>query len=1254
MPFVIARPRLFGHPLPFVWRRLRYVLLGACGLLAGLTVTAWARSHPPPTTFVRLSTGQGLSQSTAQCLTQDNQGFLWIGTQDGLNRYDGYTFQTFRADPTHSASLSDNYITALCATPTGLWIGTQHGLNRYDPVRQVFTRFYARAEDPQSLAHDRITALGCDARGGLWVGTPHGLHRWEGERFTRFPYQDDSGLAESLNVIRAIVPDATGTLWLGTNGGLCRFDPSSGKFTPALVGQRVLALQFDRQGKLWLVGQGLTCYEPDRGRVTHFRHDPRRPDSLASDQTRAVVEDARGRLWVGTWGSGLSRLETENDGGRFTHFRHNPRQPTSLGHDFIWQLVRDQAGTVWIGTDFGGLNQMVEGRFAIHDANPDRGDRLSDGLVWSLTEDRRGNLWVGTNQGLNCLDPQGGIRHYLADHRPGQLNHGIVGALLTTRDGTLWAGTEQGGLHRLDATANRFTSLRHQPGRADGLSDDWVHALCETRAGELWVGTQRGLDRVDPPTQRVVDRRPRRPDEPGRDAIWAIQEDPTGALWLGTERGLFRWQPQTRQEDHYWHDPSRPDSLTHDWVLALHLDRKGSLWAGTPGGLNRFQPDHRTFVRYTTAQGLPNNVINVILEDEAGHLWLGTNHGLCRFDPETETCRTYDLRDGLPSNEISTAAGWRSADGWLHMGTTAGFFSFHPSQLVDNAFIPPVAITSFRIFDRPAADFDAARGVTLTHRENFFAFEFAALNFIAPEKNQYAYRLEGFDRDWVLCGTRRYAGYTNLDPGDYVFQVRAANNDGVWNDQGVRLRLRILPPFWRTGWAYALYTVASLGLVLGLYQLQVRRWRSQAAWREAQLQMQATQAARDAADARAQAAEAQAQAAAVQAQAAQQLAERNRELEARNAELIASQRRADRMFSALADALPGTTLDDKYRLDEKIGAGGFGAVFRGTHLTLGYAVAVKVFKPIAGNDSAEALERFRREGVAISRLDHPNIVRVMDSGLSQDGIAYLVMELLTGHSLRHELCGRLPLRRVVSLLIPVCRALDEAHRQGIVHRDIKPDNVFLHQTPRGEIVKVVDFGIAKLIGAGRGEDDLTATGAVIGTPTYVAPERVAGQPYDGKSDVYSVGVMAYEMLAGHLPFPATDGNPFAVLLAHLNVTPPPLRQFVPELPAGVVELVNQALSKDPALRPSAAELGTRLVEVIQHVSGSFTDESMSDDVTQAIERPTLPLGADTGDHGLKTHRNLTVSPSLPPARVTHQGTPPEAAPTLIADESSLP
>jgi serine/threonine protein kinase len=313
---------------------------------------------------------------------------------------------------------------------------------------------------------------------------------------------------------------------------------------------------------------------------------------------------------------------------------------------------------------------------------------------------------------------------------------------------------------------------------------------------------------------------------------------------------------------------------------------------------------------------------------------------------------------------------------------------------------------------------------------------------------------------------------------------------------------------------------------------------------------------------------------------------KNRELHEANAALVASQKQADRIFSALAEALPGTVLDGKYRLDERIGTGGFGAVFRGIQLTLNRPIAIKIFRPSPGNDSAEAIERFRLEGVSAARIVHPNAISILDSGISTDGIAYLVMELLNGHSLTDELkeYGKLSLRRCAEIINPVCSALTEAHRLGIIHRDIKPDNVFLHQTPEGEVVKVVDFGIAKLLGEDTGVDrKLTATDSIIGTPVYMAPERIVGGSGDARSDVYSVGVMLYEMLCGQPPFQHTAGGFYNLVLSHLNDSPPPMKSFNSDVSWEVEEAVGGALEKSPERRPTIAEFATRFNQAVEMV-----------------------------------------------------------------------
>ncbi len=376
---------------------------------------------------------------------------------------------------------------------------------------------------------------------------------------------------------------------------------------------------------------------------------------------------------------------------------------------------------------------------------------------------------------------------------------------------------------------------------------------------------------------------------------------------------------------------------------------------------------------------------------------------------------------------------------------------------------------------------------------------------------------------------------------------------------------------------------------------------------------------------------------------------KNRELDQRVEELVASRQQADRIFSALSEALPGTVLDGKYRLDEKIGAGGFGAVFRATHISLGSPIAVKVFKPMPGNESIDAVERFKREGVSASRLNHPNAIRIIDSGISQEGIAYLVMELLNGRTLAEELKihGRLPVGRCAKILLPVCAALSEAHRLGIIHRDIKPDNIFINRTIEGEVVKVVDFGIAKLLSdfSENEMEKLTVTGAVVGTPMYIAPERIRGLEYDGKSDVYSLGVMLFQMLTGVTPFRSMGESAVAVLMAHITKPPPPLRMIRPDLTEEIEEVVMAALEKNPLVRPTAADLAESFLRAVQNYADS-DDEPVGDRFSTASVRQLMTDTnmAGTGmaiEHDAKTLMSSAIFEE-------------EEIPTMISDATSLP
>jgi signal transduction histidine kinase/ligand-binding sensor domain-containing protein len=636
-------------------------------------------------------------------------------------------------------------------------------------------------------------------------------------------------------------------------------------------------------------GGGLNRFDPTKKKFARFVHDPKNPYSLSQNDVRAIYQDATGALWVGTLG-GLNKLPSTSSGqtnsgeinsinekaAQFIHFVNDANDPHSLSFDRILSIYESPAapGTLWIGTWGGGLNKFDrdQEKFA-HVANdPMNPNSLSNNGIWAIYEDSSSSLlWIGTDGGgLNRYDPaQDKFTHFVHDPKNSKsLSHDAVWAIHKSRDNTLWIGTDGGldkleapgtAFKKLDATTAQFSHYVHDPDNPNSLSSNRVRCLYEDfRRAELWIGTRDGLNRLNRPSGKITRfvNEPNNPHSLSHNHIWSLYADHTGALWIGTSGGgLNRFDHATEQFTRYVHDPSNAHSLSHNRIFSIYEDSRhggSTLWIGTDGGgLNQFDRATERFTHYTEKDGLPNNVIYGILAEENGQLWLSTNKGLSRFDPQTKSFRNFDSNDGLQSNEFNQGACHKSAvpGGRMFFGGINGLNAFYPDHVKDNPHPPPVVITAFKIFDK-AIKLDRApdnlETLALSYRDNFFSFEFAALHYANPLKNQYAYRLEGFDRDWIYCGARRYASYTNLDPGNYVFRVKGANNDGVWNETGTAIAITIAPPWWRTRWAYALYALALLAGIFATDRLQRRRViqkeRARAEIREAELRAQAAEA----------------------------------------------------------------------------------------------------------------------------------------------------------------------------------------------------------------------------------------------------------------------------------------------------------------------------------------------------------------------------------------------------------------------------
>ncbi len=836
-----------------------------CLLLAG-SLAGSLHAQQPPLRFEHITTEQGLSQNSVNCIFQDRTGFLWIGTQDGLHKYDGYQFTVYRHNPDEPGSLSNDLVHAIYEDQAGaLWIGTYGGgLNRFDRRTETFLPFKHSPGDSTSLSGDRVSSIYEDRAGALWVGTWNGLNRFDRETasfspFTQdFDHPDNPPVSNNI-VVRSIYEDETGLLWVGSEiGGLYRLDRDARTITVyrndpdapnSLSSNHVTALHEDRRGVLWIGTQrdGLKRFDKATGTATSYRHDTGDPSSLSADYVQAIYEDGAGALWVGTEGGGLNRFDRAT--GAFTRYTNDRADPHSLSSNRVTSIFEDRSGVLWVGTYGGGLNKYhrERERFTLYRHDPANANSLNDYSVHSIFEDRAGVLWVGTwHGGLTRFDRAANrFTHYVEGID--SLRHYSVRSIYEDATSTLWIGTDGRGLYQFDRTRQTFTPYLH-PTEGEHLWKS-IWQIYEDRVGTLWIASNRGLGRIDGTTRRIT-RYMNDPQGLTHNHVRAIAEDASGALWIGTRNGLNRFDRETETFARYRHDPQDPGSLSDHDILSIHIDKTGTLWIGTQRGLNRLVATSETaalFRRYRTAGGLPNEVIYGILEDDAGRLWMSTNQGLSHFDPETETFRNYDVSDGLQSQEFNRGAFFKSRRGELFFGGINGLNAFFPDSIRLNLHVPPVVITAVRKLDEAVVLKGASvPEIALSYADKYVSFEYAALDYANPSKHRYAYWLDGFDEAWIEAGARRLITYTNLDPGAYVFRVKGSNNDGIWNEEGAALRLTVHPPWWRAGWAYGMYVLLLIGGIVAAARFQrahvLKKERERSFLREKELRAEAAEA----------------------------------------------------------------------------------------------------------------------------------------------------------------------------------------------------------------------------------------------------------------------------------------------------------------------------------------------------------------------------------------------------------------------------
>ena len=816
--------------------------------------------------FKKISIEQGLSQSSINAVLEDKFGFIWIGTDDGLNLYDGYGFKIFKHDPKNKNSIPGNIITSLLEDKSGkIWIGTDiSGLGVYDRFKGEFTHFVRTNKNFKGPFSNNITTLFEDNEGLIWIGTlDGGLSSYDptSEKFSHYKsrYTDPNSIAG--NFISCISQDAKGRIWIGTgNAGLSCIDKTTGK---------VLRSFFAEGEFTSIINDEISCFLKNpfdsahvycldaQGRLYRINPDKKTYQEIYQQQTKKIIDqnldascglmDKRGFIWLGTSDGGVFIIDPKS--GYTQQYRFDPKKKNSLSLDYILNISEDKNGSIWIGTDGGGINffNPRTTQFERYFRDPFNTKSLNDNDIWAINKFGDFILAGTSGGGINFInDRTGEYKYLLTEEVNSSFKH--TRSLENLGNGIFWAATSGGGIVEFNASTGTFLRrILHDAENANSPSTNQLNEILKDKRGIIWVATaNRGLLSYQPSNQRWEKFRnqPNDPQSIADNNVRDIFMDKQGNLWLGFTAGLGKMDTLRKTFRKFTHQAKIPGSINNNDVLCIFQDSYGTLWVGTSGGINGFNAKNESFISLDETNGLPNSVVYSIQEDNKKRLWFSSNKGLCVFSlptPETiqkapgkalkqmmRTLRNYDDSEGLTSNEFNSGVSYKDEKGYLFFGGVSGFVKFHPDSLEDNFLVPPVHITSLSVFGKelPLVNtFKDSRAIQLKYNENYLSFEFISLNYLSPAKTKFAYQLEGFDKEAIVGHSRRFAGYTNLDPGDYTFKVWVSANNGSWSGKPAEIKITILPPFWKKAWFYILISILLAGLIWLLNFLRERKFR---------------------------------------------------------------------------------------------------------------------------------------------------------------------------------------------------------------------------------------------------------------------------------------------------------------------------------------------------------------------------------------------------------------------------------------------
>jgi signal transduction histidine kinase/ligand-binding sensor domain-containing protein/DNA-binding response OmpR family regulator len=796
--------------------------------------------------FEQITIQDGLSDNRVFSIVQDHKGFIWFGTYDGLNRYDGYKFKIYRNNPNNSSGLGNNWIQALYEDHLGnLWVGTgSDGLYRYDRNRDTFIRYGYEKDNPNSLCGNQIEKIFETDQHVLWIGCGNGLNKYsrESDNFTRY-YPDDKKMDFEINIdfIGAITQDSYGQLWIATwNQGLFFYDAKKDKFvkyklnpkySKTFIDQfpsKLIGSQIDGKAFLWFSSHeyGLYKINIDNGEINHYKHLPNNLSSISENRIRTmfIADKESKEIWLGTDNGGLNILDLATE--EFTHFKNQPENQWSLNDNIVWSIYKDKSGLMWVGTAQGvNICEPNSSKFKKVQQYTELPKDISLRVVWTIHESILGGdrsmLWLGTENGLYSFERTGG-KYKRYKHNPENIktiSDNGISKIIQPQYGNrnqLWIGT-MNGLNKFDLNTKQFT--RYYIPTKDPVYN-MIFTICEDKKGIIWIGTRSPyLYSFDPEIEQFT----RHQSHYG--LIRSLYIDSSGMIWIGAGSGFYKYNPESKNEKHYRNIAG---------ILNIFEDKNGILWLCTSNGLNRFDRFSETFTVFSEKEGLISKVVRAILEDGQGNLWMSTDKGIAKFSPDSKEFRNFDSGDGLHGDKF-WGAFHINYQGEMFFGGRNGITYFHPDSIKEKNYFPPIVFTDFQVFNKSVIpgknsalknEISEVKEITLSHEQSVFSIEFAVLEYHHPDKIKYAYIMENVDLDWVYTdASRRFATYTNLDPGEYTFKIKASNKDGKWNENGKSIAITILPPWWATTFAYIVYGIILVLSIYAIREYEMRRIR---------------------------------------------------------------------------------------------------------------------------------------------------------------------------------------------------------------------------------------------------------------------------------------------------------------------------------------------------------------------------------------------------------------------------------------------